>query len=517
MKKKISVLLGALMIISLIGTLSVGSFAADPSMLWDFGDAEYKLTSENVLSWEAKDGYMTFTASGPDPYVRVVQDVEDVNVLQWCKVRCKNNSKVAAIELFASTDGDGHSLAGPECTHINLYPDADNWRTYIVYLPNANIFTSTNIKGSEIDAWNWQGKSDFIRLDPMWNEGDGATEDGDNIDIDYIAFFPDKASAVSFRADQDYKITPVEFEYSTMEPDMNASLVWDFGKNTGDEVTAAMNAQNAFSNCDYDVNEKDSAAFIARGLDPNIMIPVSVGDVSAIQWAKVRVKNTSPATAIELFAKTDGDGHGLSGPECTHIYMVPNTEEWMTYIVYLPNANIYTSTNIKGTALDAWNWQGMCDGIRLDPMWQGADGDMADGDTIQIDYIAFFETKEAAENFRKRQDSAVVPVEFENGTDLPDLSAAAASLTAAAEEVVEDVKEAAENAAEAVGDAAEAVGEAAEGAVEAVGEAAANTAETVKEAASGANTGLIIGIVIACVVVIAAVVAFIVSKNKKKE
>ncbi|MBQ7719544.1 MAG: hypothetical protein IJT56_03080 [Clostridia bacterium] len=283
----------------------------------------------------------------------------------------------------------------------------------------------------------------------------------------------------------------------------NAVALWDFGES--DCGIKDFNAMDIALNGDY-------ATFTASGPDPYGYIDMNVADVSAMQWAKIRVRNTSAVKAIELFAKTDGDGHGLSGPECTHIYMVPNTEEWMTYIVYLPNANIYTSTNIKGTALDAWNWQGMCDGIRLDPMWQGADGDMVDGDTIQIDYIAFFETKEAAENFRKRQDSAVVPVEFENGTDLPDLSA----LTAAAE-VVEDVKDAAETVAEAVGDAAEAVGEAAEGAVEAVGEAAANTAETVKEAASGANTGLIIGIVIACVVVIAAVVAFIVSKKKKKE
>ena len=247
--------------------------------------------------------------------------------------------------------------------------------------------------------------------------------------------------------------------------------------------------------------------------------------MSSIQWAKVRVKNPSPATAIELFAKTDGSGHSLAGPECTHISIIPNVDVWQTYIVYLPNANIYTSTNIKGTALDAWNWQGACSGIRLDPMWKGADGDMADGDKIQIDYIAFFAVKSGAEAFRTKDDSAITPVEFEAAAELPDLSAAAAAAQEAAAAVAAEAAAAAEAEAAAAAEAeaaaaAEAEAPAAEEAAPAAAEGAAETAAPAETAAAeteeaGMNTGLIVGIAIVAVVIVVAVVVFLVSKKKK--
>ena len=184
--------------------------------IWDFGESDAGIKDFNQMSVTQNGDYATFTASGPDPFGYIDMNVADVNTMQWAKIRVRNTSAVKAIELFAKTDGDGHALSGPECTHLYMLPDTANWNTYIIYLPNANIYTSTNIKGSAIDAWNWQGACSQIRLDAMWNEGDGGTSD-ESIDIDYIAFFSSKADAEAFRAGQDNN-TQVSFESGTDLP-----------------------------------------------------------------------------------------------------------------------------------------------------------------------------------------------------------------------------------------------------------------------------------------------------------
>ena len=184
--------------------------------LWDFGESDCGIKDFNVMDIALNGDYATFTASGPDPYGYIDMNVADVSAMQWAKIRVRNTSAVKAIELFAKTDGDGHALSGPECTHLYMLPDTANWNTYIIYLPNANIYTSTNVKGTALDAWNWQGALSQIRLDAMWNEGDGGTSN-ESIDIDYIAFFGSKADAEAFRAGQDNN-TQVEFESSTDLP-----------------------------------------------------------------------------------------------------------------------------------------------------------------------------------------------------------------------------------------------------------------------------------------------------------
>jgi hypothetical protein len=549
MKKLFPLILTVLLIASSLTFVS--SAANAPTVLWDFGketsnDMEAAIAEFNSINMDydlSHPDYGLFTATNSDPYVGIAVNVDDVAKIQWAKIRVKNPSPATAVEFFAKTDGSGHSLAGPECTHVDIVPNDNTWRTYICYLPNANLYTANTYKAdTSIDAWNWQGTCSGIRFDAMWRNGDdgadagGSMTEGDYIKVDYVAFFASKDDAINFRPEMDSAITPIQFEEGPTPADLTQGLVnenppldpdvqllWDFGKYTGAAIeTAIADAGNAVTALEYDTAERNYWTFTAKDLDPNVMIAADVADVSSIQWAKVRVKNPSPATAIELFAKTDGSGHSITGPECTHISIIPNVDVWQTYIVYLPNANIYTSTNIKGTALDAWNWQGACSGIRLDPMWKGADGDMADGDKIQIDYIAFFAVKSGAEAFRAGDDAAITPVEFEAAAELPDLSAAAAAAQEAAAAVAAEAAAAAEAEAAAAAEAeaaaaADAEAAAAEEAAPAAAEGAAETAAPAETAAAEAevNTGLIVGIAIVAVVIVVAVIVFLVSKKKK--
>ena len=190
-----------------------------PAILWDFNadgamDANMGANSgANTLSWtadkdDAGNEYYTFTASGADPYVSVDLSAPDVSDVVWAKARVKNAGPATAIELFGHTNDRG--LTGSECTHINVGTD-DEWHTYIIYIPDENVTTVNAYKDPQyaITEPYWEGTVDWIRLDPMWQEGDdgndagGSMNDGDQIMIDYIAFFSSEEAAKAFRSELD--------------------------------------------------------------------------------------------------------------------------------------------------------------------------------------------------------------------------------------------------------------------------------------------------------------------------
>ena len=194
-----------------LSALTLGAFANDPtpSLLWDFGedsDIEQFMggrAAANAVTWEAQDFYHIFTATGNDPYVSIDLSVPDVNQIWWVKARVLNKSYASAIELFGSTSGRG--LTGSECTHIPITPNSNEWETVIIYIPDANVETVNNYKSvAPLTETYWEGTVDWIRLDPMWSENPegldtgGDMVPGEEIYIDYIAFFPTKEEAEAY-------------------------------------------------------------------------------------------------------------------------------------------------------------------------------------------------------------------------------------------------------------------------------------------------------------------------------
>ncbi|MCR5681628.1 MAG: hypothetical protein K6G29_04175, partial [Clostridiales bacterium] len=200
------------------GEPAAASKGEAPTILWDFNEDEVMsedmgANSNNGVSfWGEKDDagndYYVFVAGGNDPYVSVDLDAEDVSDIVWCKARVKNPGPATAIELFGHTNNRG--LNGSECTHINVASD-NEWHTYIIYIPDENVKTVNAYKDPQyaISEPYWEGTVEWIRLDPMWQEGNdgsdsgGSMTSGDEIYIDYIAFFPTEEAAKAFRADQD--------------------------------------------------------------------------------------------------------------------------------------------------------------------------------------------------------------------------------------------------------------------------------------------------------------------------
>jgi len=204
MKKIFGILLLTCLLVS---AFSMNTFAAEPNLLWDFGEGtgiEDSMGGANSLEWAAEGDYHVFTTAGGDPYVPMNTPVDDVSQIVWAKARVKNPGPAQAIELFGATNGRG--LAGPECTHIDVLQD-NEWHTYIIYIPTENVRTVNAYKDPQhaITEPYWEGTVEFIRLDAMWQEGDdgadsgGSMNDGDQIMIDYIAFFSTEEDAKAFR------------------------------------------------------------------------------------------------------------------------------------------------------------------------------------------------------------------------------------------------------------------------------------------------------------------------------
>ncbi len=192
----------------LTAVLAMSAYAA-PTLLWEFGtdtgieDSMGGKSAANTLTYAAENFYHIFTATGGDPSVSVDLSVDDVSQVFWVKARVLNKSYATAIELFGATDG--RSLAGPECTHINILPNSEEWQTVITYIPTSNVETVNAYKAVDpLTETYWAGTLDWIRLDPMWSEGDdgadsgGSMVDGEQIYIDYIAFFANEADAIAY-------------------------------------------------------------------------------------------------------------------------------------------------------------------------------------------------------------------------------------------------------------------------------------------------------------------------------
>ncbi len=214
MKKALTMLLAG--IVTASAMVFPTSAAAEPTILWDFNSDEALndvMSGANAVSYfgdtiDDVECY-EFIASGNDPYVSINISADSADDVVWAKARVKNPSYATAIELFGATNG--RSLTGSECTHIDLKSEDEGWYTYLIYIPDENVRTVNAYKDAQyaITEPYWAGTVEYIRLDPLWREGDDGSDAGGNMTggeslyIDYIAFFPTKKDALAYRSELD--------------------------------------------------------------------------------------------------------------------------------------------------------------------------------------------------------------------------------------------------------------------------------------------------------------------------
>ena len=167
--------------------------APNPSLLWDF-NSDNAMNAKmgrwtNQVSYEGgsdSDGndYYTFTATGSDPYVTVAGTVSGIDAIRYAKIRAKTSAGTDRMELFV------YNNSGWTVNGITLLNDGQ-WHEYTVDLLSLN-------------ANDANGAITELRLDPLQG-----SQNGDTIQIDYIAFFPDETSA---RADGS-ELAPGKYTY----------------------------------------------------------------------------------------------------------------------------------------------------------------------------------------------------------------------------------------------------------------------------------------------------------------
>ena len=233
---------------------------------------------------------------------------------------------------------------------INFNNDR-NWHEYVVRITN------------------WNGTLDWLRLDPLKD-----SKSGYQVQIDYVAFFPDENSARAFRT-------------STTRP----SVLWDF--NADNAMNSYMSGGAGRNLIDFtggsDGVGNNYYTFTAKGNDPFVYIDTPA-DASALQWVKIRAKNLSSTAEMELFANPGG----ITGDHCVRFPIKarkdPKEEAvWNDYVIHIP------TQSMKTTGKNESGWKGALRGLRLDPL-QGS----KNGDQILIDYIAFFPDEKSARAFR---------------------------------------------------------------------------------------------------------------------
>lgn len=150
--------------------------------------------------------------------------------------------------------------------------------------------------------------------------------------------------------------------------------------------------------------------------DTNFML----GSVSASQlscddypYVAIRLKNLSEGTQFEGHFGTEY--MGLSGYTVFHFPIEANMKEFKNFVFYMPDANLEWANKINGPDGIAAQegetanlipemfesaWYGTLNTLRLDSVYFGGRSGMAPAGTeCQIEWIAFFETEEAAKAY----------------------------------------------------------------------------------------------------------------------
>ncbi len=150
------------------------------------------------VSPQATDGYVTFTATGDDPYFKFgdAHQPEGTGTdLAYAVIRYRTTAKIAKGEFFTNRSGGAHW--GDGGTHVEWnYKNDGEWHNVVIDCTT---------------AWGKAANETLyaFRLDPL---ASGAKA-GDTIDIAYIRFYRDEDTARAFAAEEDPSLKPTVSTY----------------------------------------------------------------------------------------------------------------------------------------------------------------------------------------------------------------------------------------------------------------------------------------------------------------
>ena len=231
-------------------------------------------------------------------------------------------------------------------------------------------------------------------------------------------------------------------------------------------------------------------------------------DGSQFQYMRMTVKNESAAPYFEIHFASPSSGFAVA--TSVSLPIEPNSD-YTTYVWNVPYWSEFYYPKRPEDVEDPYNWpdhwQGHIHALRLDFMYYNEPGGQArTGDRMFIEYIAFFETYEAARAWEFTPARTPASIEEARLAAEAEREAAAAEAAAAAESAPP---------ADADDDADADAGEPADADTDEDAETPETTTAAPPAVADDDGNTVIIIIVIAAVVVVAIIVIVVVSKKKK--
>ena len=309
------------------------------------GDAAYvadKATGGNQMAaaevtTENHRTFVRLTATGGDPYFMLFAPGSNIQS-DIVAISYRTNSKCNG-EFFVGS-GAGITAQGD---HFTFEWTEGDWNLLVIDLSEVEALTS--ISGDMVN---------FLRLDFFTTAG----EEGDYIDIEYVAFFnsPDAAKAY------DYNLHGA--------PVVMGDAAYIADKATGGNQMAAA-----------EVTTEDDRTFVrltATGGDPYFMV---FAPGANIQADVVAIAYRTNSECIGEFYVGSGAGITAQGDHCTFEWI---EGDWNLLVIDLSEVEELTSIT-----------DDMVNFLRLDFFTTAG----AEGDYIDIEYIACFETVAAAEAY----------------------------------------------------------------------------------------------------------------------
>ena len=389
----------------------------------------------------ADKGYATFTSTGNDPNFvyngkAVTSQLEAVTSDKMGYVVIKYRTTENGRGEFYTGRSDGVQWANPmESSHIDWsYTTSGNWETVIVdasgvwgnvegvYLNNFRFDFGGNCPGVLDVAYirfyaTMEGAEACVAAEQetvtethtVASDDPAITKDGegnafygeDNIPLTYVPATEDVAECYTYET----TVTRVKEPVAPFNPaDMDLKLLID---GTALNATGERNGMSA--ECLYDFS-KGYITYVTDGGDPFFYLTPCGTAVEVGPYAVIKYR--SEATQADAFEMFIGQSNNPQGPTDNIQYKITRDGEWHTAVLYVGGLTDYNGeTNVVNH-------------IRFDPLRADSSDGVGAGESIDVEYIAFFGDEASAlyyaeADIHEKPDSPTHTVTFvANGIDI---------------------------------------------------------------------------------------------------
>lgn len=350
------------------GLVDVGAeYAMDVTFEYDFtrhyDSVTESLGLSNMSGMTVTDlcdqGYLAITAQQNDPYFAFGADPSVTsNLMDHIVIKYRATATGLKTELFVERT-DGAKWGDPyEDTHVSFDIVAnEEWQIAVI--------DASTVWG---DAYGVELKN--IRFDPF----EGNVTVGDTIDVAYIKFFANKRAAMAF-ADSEYITedgkTVVKAPLRPIDPTTVKPVILMEGE--GLNVTGGTQMQDATYSYD-----RGFVTYTAKGSDPSFFLCRETTKVAP--YMAIKYRTTAKNTGCEVYVGSVQSGPNGRSDRVTYRYTADG--EWHIAVIDLRKAADYNADT------NTVNY------LRLDFLY--SDSGLSGGATLDVEYIAFFNTYDEA-------------------------------------------------------------------------------------------------------------------------